>query len=459
MDAHRSRRVFVFVFVATLALALGGACDDAHQSPAPDETATWEAGLTPTSALACDATSDCADGRFCRKPVGQCGEPGICVSRPTSCSALASPVCGCDGKTYGSACLAAVAGVSVSAKGGCAVTTLVCKSSAECDDGTFCRKRPGACAHAGRCAKKPAACPDLWSPVCGCDGVTYPSACEAAMAGAAVDYSGKCKVPTCKTNGDCAATQYCRKKPGSCDGEGLCTARPHACPDLWAPVCGCDDVTHGNSCEAAAAGAAVAAKGECPPPKCGTNADCAKSELCQKPDGACDETGWCEARPTICPTLWDPVCGCDGETWPNACSMNASGVTKLHDGACAPECVAVDPWGFGVCAMFLGFAFDGAACVGVSGCSCGDQCDHIYATKEECEKVCADQLNPCVANGGFCWPGSSLTGIMIPWPEMCPPGSAEVDLGGCDLGEICCMKAEPPSPCEEAGGLCLDALD
>lgn len=48
------------------------------------------------------------------------------------------------------------------------------------DAPAFCRPRPIACAHES-------------APVCGCDGVTYDNACEAAMAGTGVNNAGACQ--------------------------------------------------------------------------------------------------------------------------------------------------------------------------------------------------------------------------------------------------------------------------
>lgn len=137
-----------------------------------------------------------------------------------------------------------------------------CVDNAGCGASEFCAKKPGDCRGNGTCTPKPGACPLAWIPVCGCDGKTYGNACEAAAAGVNVAHDGECTV-SCSTNAECSSGQYCAKGAGDCLGSGTCAPTPTVCIDLWAPVCGCDGKTYGNSCEAAAAGVNVAHEGEC----------------------------------------------------------------------------------------------------------------------------------------------------------------------------------------------------
>ena len=67
---------------------------------------------------------------------------------------------------------------------------------------------------------------------------------------------------------------------------------------------------------------------------CGTNAGCAAGDYCSKKEGDCGGTGTCEERPAVCPDVWDPVCGCNGVSYGNACEAASAGVNVEHTGEC-----------------------------------------------------------------------------------------------------------------------------
>jgi hypothetical protein len=130
---------------------------------------------------------------------------------------------------------------------------------------------------------------------------------------------------------------------GSFDAPGVCEPIPDLCIEIFAPVCGCDGQTYGNSCFAAAAGVSVSAEGECEPPvqACGSRGlpSCDEGSYCSFPPaancGRSDAPGECAPRPQACTRIFKPVCGCDGQTYSNSCGAAAAGVTVEHDGSCA----------------------------------------------------------------------------------------------------------------------------
>lgn len=135
----------------------------------------------------------------------------------------------------------------------------------------------------------------------------------------------------------CPADEFCDFGTNSCgvtDEQGICVTRPTACPDIFDPVCGCDGQSHGNPCDAAAAGFDVNANGGCPVAggrfECGfrqcdiANTYCqrAGSDIGGEPDGFT-----CIGLP-VC--AGPPSCAClQGANEPCATSCSGQGATGL----------------------------------------------------------------------------------------------------------------------------------
>lgn len=145
-----------------------------------------------------------------------------------------------------------------------------CGTDDNCGETEYCAKPAGTCEAylAGTCEVRPEMCPPVYSPVCGCDGQTYGSECDAHAAGVNVDFAGECgTTPGCYSNEECASSgstpQFCLYEVGACYGPGTCTDYPGICGDIYSPVCGCDYQTYQNDCMAYSAGVSVMYEGEC----------------------------------------------------------------------------------------------------------------------------------------------------------------------------------------------------
>jgi hypothetical protein len=134
---------------------------------------------------------------------------------------------------------------------------------------------------------------------------------------------------------------------GFADAEGTCEPRPTDCNGaVMATVCGCDGYPYRTACEANAAGISVANEGPCDGSgggsgqQCGglDGAQCPTGEFCEfsvgDVCGFADAMGICTTIPSTCPTDDNPVCGCDGTTYENACGARRAAISVDHEGPC-----------------------------------------------------------------------------------------------------------------------------
>lgn len=229
---------------------------------------------------ACASNADCAPTQLCaieRAPgsyFAYCeGGVGRCITRPRASECgTDGEACGCDGRTYPSACIAASLGVPV-------VLSVACGAS-PWDGGTACTTLgddPAACGDRGVCEEvAPGELECRWIEVpttCVTDGDCRRSGdvcCRITGTCHDPTVPGTCALPPEGTLWPCASDEECLGfdhdwfcTATGCGGPGGCVRVPSTCLGVLAPVCGCDGATYQNECEAQRARARVAHSGPC----------------------------------------------------------------------------------------------------------------------------------------------------------------------------------------------------
>jgi len=135
--------------------------------------------------------------------------------------------------------------------------------------------------------------------------------------------------------------------------------------------------------------------------ECKTDSDCDEGYICDYYSCA-EEDGYCTQQFDMCAMNWDPVCGCDGQTYSSDCERINAGVTlRLYR-----ECPVCDP----PCAD--GESLCCAGCQNTSFCSTGSltECPLMKcAAPLECDPPCVEGESLCCAgcqNTSFCSTGS-----------------------------------------------------
>ncbi len=171
-----------------------------------------------------------------------------------------------------------------------------------------------------------------FEPGCGTNGLYYGTACDAALAGTgfrAGDLSclstGSCAVLRASATGACGRLLGWAWTGGRCEALVGCSCTGPDCTQTY-PTLGACERAH------------FMCSGE---PRCNeATVTCAADQACtyQGPGrcrkGAEAALGRCVARPTSCPPVTQPVCGCDGVTYASLCEARRAGVDTAAEGAC-----------------------------------------------------------------------------------------------------------------------------
>ncbi|MBW2703664.1 MAG: hypothetical protein JRF33_22840 [Deltaproteobacteria bacterium] len=290
-----------------------------------------------------DQVPECRVDEECMFDNGMTGRciNGRCVFDSCVCPDIWAPVCAevcypdqcedpdqctgaCEIRTFANACEADCVGAFIIHWGTCEEPPQGCSNDADCPAGTYCES-DSASGDVGVCLPLPAMecqadsdCPDGFR-------------CEPGYCSDMPCHEGE-PCPECW--GQCVPNQAECVVTG-CSGE-ICAPYPVNSTCVWLPEYECLQL---SICGALTTSTGQTTCGwtqtpeylEClsnvmNPDACNADMDCAPGELCTQ--------GVCHPSDCICPEVYDPVCGADGQTYDNFCFLNCAGVPFQHEGSC-----------------------------------------------------------------------------------------------------------------------------
>ncbi|XP_036163368.1 agrin isoform X7 [Myotis myotis] len=398
----------------------------------------------------CDRCGQCRFGAVCEAETGRC----VC---PSECVALAQPVCGSDGNTYASECELHVhactrqISLRVASDGPCQTC-----GDTVCAFGAVCMAGQCVCP---RCERPPP------GPVCGSDGVTYPSACElreaACQQQAQIEEAraGPCEQAECGSggsgsgeDGECEQ-ELCLQYGGVWDEDsedGPCVCGFSCQGALRSPVCGSDGGTYSTECELKKARCEsqrelyVVAQGACRAPTVAPMPPAVPLHCAQTPFGCCQDNVTAARGVGLagCPSL----CQCNPHGSYGGTCDPGTGQCSCRPGVGGFKCDRCEP-GFW---NFRGIVTDGRS--GCTPCSC----DPRGAVRDDCEQMtglCSCKPGVAGPKCGQCPDGRGLGPAGCETDSSVPRTCAEMH---CEFGASCVEEAGsahcvcPTPTCPEA---------
>ena len=188
---------------------------------------------------------------------------------------------------------------------------------------------------------------------------------------------------------------------------------------------------------------------------CGTKktGGCPDDSYCRTHNGQCGDAtiGWCAPVSEFCTMQYDPVCGCDGETYSNECVMMGAAVSMAHDGECAAACTSSED-------CQVGETCDLAACGDGASGTCVKTpmyCTRQYAPVCGCDgEPYSNDCHRLKAGVGLAHEGEcasmcgGVAGFECEAGELCyyPEGGCDIvdNMGICEVPPVVCPKNIDP---------------